>query len=70
MPVQIPNSLLVIPCEAVGAGDTVRSLARGYVKNTSCIGEYRLLLEKQKDYNQKIEALFKDGNTTREYKAD
>ena len=43
-----PDSLLVDPCEVVGAGDTVRTLAKGYVANTSCVGDYKLLLEKQR----------------------
>lgn len=58
----LPDSLLVDPCEPVSAGDTVRSLARGYVKNTGCIREYKLLLEKQRKHKTEVEELFKDGN--------
>ena len=50
VPVPIPESLLVDPCEPKGAGYTIRSLASGYVSNTSCIGQYRLLLIKQRKY--------------------
>lgn len=53
-----PDSLLVDPCEAVGAGDTVRSLAKGYVKNTGCIREYKLLLEKQRKHKSEVEAVY------------
>lgn len=57
-----PDSLLVHPCEATGAGDTVRSLARGYVKNTTCIGEYKLLLDKIINHKDQVEEVYKDGN--------
>ena len=70
VPVLLPSSLLVNPCEPVSAGDTVRSLAKAYVKNTSCVGEYIILLRKQREYTEKVRELFKDGNTTREHKAN
>jgi hypothetical protein len=54
----MPNSLLQQPCEAVEAGDTVRSLAKGYVSNTSCVGQYQLLIKKQKEYKERVEALY------------
>ena len=54
VPVPIPESLLVDPCEPKGAGYTVRSLASGYVSNTSCIGQYRLLLIKQRKYREEV----------------
>ena len=57
-PISIPKNLLLGPCEAVAAGDTVRSLAKGYVENTSCLAKYQLLLEKQKEYNNSVEALY------------
>ena len=68
VPVLFPDALLVDPCEATGAGDTVKSLAKGYVKNTGCIREYRLLLNKQREHKTAAEELFKDGNTTRKHK--
>ena len=52
--VPIPESLLVDPCEPKGAGYTIRSLASGYVSNTSCIGQYRLLLIKQRKYREEV----------------
>ena len=57
-----PDSLLVDPCEPVGAGETVRSLARGYVKNTGCIREYKLLLDKQRQFKLEAESIY-NGNT-------
>lgn len=60
MPVYLPDNLMQDPCGAVKAGDTVRSLARGYVKNTGCIFDYRLLLEKQREWRAKQEGIFKD----------
>ena len=65
-----PDSLLQDPCEAVGAGDSVRTLAKGYVANTSCLGQYKLLLEKQRKHKAEVDELFKDGNTTREHKVN
>lgn len=58
----MPQSLLISPCNGIEAGDTVRSLAEGYVTNTSCLAQHKLLLEKQKDYKQSMERLY--GNTT------
>lgn len=46
----MPDSLMVDPCGVVAAGDTVRSLSIGYVKNTACVFDYKLLLEKQRKW--------------------
>lgn len=54
----MPDSLLVSPCESVSAGDSVRTLAKGYVANTSCLGQYKLLLEKQIKYKKEIEGVY------------
>ena len=56
-----PDSLLVDPCKAIGAGDSVKTLAKAYVKNTGCIGEYQLLLDKQRKHKQQVQELYKDG---------
>lgn len=53
-----PESLLVDPCEAISAGDTVRLLAKGYVANTSCLGQYKLLLEKQRRHKKEMELIY------------
>jgi hypothetical protein len=53
-----PDSLLVDPCKAIGAGDSVRSLARGYISNTSCIAEYKLLLEKQRKHKVEMQGIY------------
>lgn len=53
----MPNSLLINPCGAVSAEDTVRSLAKGYVKNTSCVFDYELLLDKQRKWKKEQEQL-------------
>ncbi|MCY1416334.1 hypothetical protein D9M71_318390 [compost metagenome] len=54
----LPNSLLQDPCKPVEAGESVRSLAKGYVKNTSCIFDYQLLLEKQRSWTEQQKALY------------
>lgn len=58
MPVPIPESLLVDPCEPKGAGYTVASLAGGYVTNTSCLGQYKLLLQNQRKYVEEVSKVY------------
>lgn len=58
VPVLLPSSLLIDPCEPVSAGDTVGSLAKAYVKNTSCVGEYIILLRKQREYTERVGELY------------
>lgn len=53
-----PDSLLVDPCNVIGAGDTVRSLAKGYVVSVSCVREYQLLLEKQRRHKKEMEKVY------------
>ena len=53
-----PNSLLIAPCTAYGAGTTVSSLTKGYVKNTSCIAQWQLLLDKQVKHKKEVEKLY------------
>ena len=56
--VMTPDSLLIAPCIAYGAGNTVSSLAKGYVKNTSCIAQWQLLLDKQIKHKKEMEKLY------------
>jgi hypothetical protein len=56
--VTVPESLLIDPCEVISAGDTVRLLAKGYVANTSCLGQYKLLLEKQRRHKKEMERIY------------
>lgn len=56
----MPDNLLQSPCGAIKSGDTLRSLAKGYVKNTGCIFDYELLLEKQNKWQTQQKELFKD----------
>lgn len=56
-----PSQLLQDPCEAIGAGDSVRTLAKGYVANTSCLGQYKLLLEKQRKHKKEQQELYNAG---------
>lgn len=58
----MPDSLLQSPCEAVPPGETVRELAKGYVANVSCLGQWELLLKKQKKYKESVTELY-DGST-------
>lgn len=60
MPVFLPDSLMQDPCGAIKAGDTVRSLATGYVKNTGCVFDYQLLLKKQRNWKLEQMELYKN----------
>lgn len=57
-----PDYLLVHPCEVMSARDdatkvmTIKSLSKGYVGNTLCVGQYRLLIENQKSYLERVRA--------------
>ena len=53
-----PESLLIDPCEPLGAGDTARLIAKGYAANTSCLGQYKLLLEKQRRHRDEMELIY------------
>jgi len=56
--VTTPDSLLVDPCNVIGAGDTIRSLAKGYVVSVSCVREYQLLLEKQRRHRDEMRKIY------------
>ena len=52
VPVFMPDSLLISPCDAISAGKTLRTLTKGYVINTSCVYEYEALLQSQRDWKE------------------
>lgn len=53
-----PDSLLVHPCKATPPGESLLDLARGYNKNVSCIGLYKLQMDKILENKKKQEALY------------
>lgn len=55
---QIPESLVTYPCEPVGPGTNTTHLSKAYIKNVTCIGEYKTVIDGLKTYNQGI----KSGN--------
>lgn len=57
--VSIPINLLSDPCSPVEAGDTLSSLAQGYVTNTGCVGEYRIRLKKLAEWDAEQRAIYK-----------
>lgn len=61
MPAPIPSSLIKHPCQPVGAGDTVKSLQKGYIENLYCIGKYKGVVNSIESYNQNIEGLRDDN---------
>jgi hypothetical protein len=61
-PAPIPEHLLTDPCDAVGAGLTVSSLSRGYVQNTTCIGQFKNTMGGVREYNNTIKDLKKKTN--------
>ena len=50
----IPDSLLYHPCDVVPAGNTESSLITGYIKNTTCVGEYKSVIDGLLNYNTSI----------------
>lgn len=50
-----PRSLVQHPCTPVGAGKTNQSLAKGYLINLTCIGEYKEVIDGIDEYNKGIE---------------
>lgn len=54
-----PDNLLIDPCKATPPGDSLVELALGYNKNTSCIGLYKLQINKIRENKKKQEALYK-----------
>ena len=46
------------PCKATPPGESLLDLARGYNKNVSCIGLYKLQINKIMENKKKQEALF------------
>lgn len=55
-----PNTLVYHPCEPVGVGVGLVGLERGYVKNTTCVGEYKSVIDGILQYNNSIENMNKD----------
>ena len=53
-----PDSLLIAPCVPHGAGNTVGGLAKGYIKNTTCIAQWQLLLDKQIRHKRELERVY------------
>jgi hypothetical protein len=47
-----PDSLLIHPCKATPAGESLIELAQGYRSNVECIGLYKLQIEKIKKNKQ------------------
>lgn len=57
--VPIPLNLLNDPCVPVEAGDTLSSLAQGYVSNTGCIGEYSIRLKNLREWDRDQREIYK-----------
>lgn len=53
-PIPIPDSLIYYPCDAIPAGNTESSLAKGYVYNTLCLYKYKSVLESISEYNKTL----------------
>ena len=53
-----PDNLMVSPCDAVSAGTSVESLARGYMVNTRCVRTHQKLLEEQRKYKKQVQEVY------------
>lgn len=62
IPVLLPEALLEHPCAIVGAGVSLGSLTKGYLHNTSCVGDYYLLIEKQREWTNEVRKIYGLGN--------
>jgi len=51
--------MLEVGCKSVPAGDTVRSLAKAYVVNTTCVRQHEITLEGIKEYYKQQKQLHK-----------
>ena len=60
IPAPLPDSIISFPCDVVGPGTTVTSLAQGYSENTICAGKFKSIVEGIKSYNEKTKQLEKD----------
>ena len=54
-----PDSLLIHPCKATPAGESLIELAQGYRSNVECIGLYKLQIEKIKKNKQEKLLIYK-----------
>lgn len=59
VPIYAPDNLLFDPCSATEAGVTVRSLAAGYIENTSCIYKYETVLKSLRDWKAQQQLIYK-----------
>lgn len=53
-----PSNLLVDPCQAVEAGETVSTLAQGYVTNTGCIHKYQKRMQTLREWSQEQSVIY------------
>jgi hypothetical protein len=52
-----PDSLLIDPCKAKPAGDSLLGLAKGYTHNVGCIGLYKKQIQAIRDNKKAQEKL-------------
>ncbi|MNQ65672.1 hypothetical protein D3C85_801320 [compost metagenome] len=62
----MPESLLIDLCDPTQPEDengnvTVRSLAKAYVSNNSCIKQHHILIQKQIEFKRNTEKLYGSG---------
>ena len=53
-----PDNLLIFPCNTSEAGETVRSLAKGYIENKSCVNKYKQSLDSLKRWKVEQEKIY------------
>ena len=61
-PILPPDSLLLSPCDPIDAGETVRSLGKGYVENTSCVYQHKTTLQSLQEWKKQKEELYVTPN--------
>lgn len=56
------DNLLADPCKAIEAGDTVRTLAKGYIHNTDCVYKFATKLEDLRTWKLEQERVYQNNN--------
>lgn len=62
IPVLLPDTLMEHPCTVIGAGVSLGGLTKGYLQNTACVGDYYLLIEKQREWTDEVKKIYGIGN--------
>lgn len=49
---------MISPCDKTKAGESVDSIAKAHIENTTCIKQHKQLLQSQKDWKAKQQQIY------------